>query len=467
LSDHGRYFVGLAAWIVGSIVIASPAVAQPPAPPSEGPAPPEAPAPPEEPAPPGAPVAGPVPVPSLGQQPVSAPSEPVVVTSLPSSLRDVQIHGFISQGAFKSTANNYLGESERGTLEFFEAALNVSTEVTDRLTAGIQFYARDLGPLNEYTPRLDWAYLSYRWREWLGFRAGRVKMPFGLYNEYIDIDSARPFVLLPQSVYPLRNRDFLLAHTGFSLYGSSPEGFLGALDYQFILATIYLPGLNEQEVIAINNKYVSGGQVFWRLPVEGLRLGGSWIHTNLDAAFQIDPATTAKVVSTGNVPPDFDGRVRVRMPYIDLLIGSFEYSARGLLLSAEYSRWFSKTKTSVPLLIPDFKTNAERVYGMLAYRFSEQLQVGTYYSLNFVDANDRAGKKLDPMTGKPRFSSPHEARQHDLALCLRVDLTDNWLVKLEGHYMNGTANLVAEENSDPAKVKKHWMFFAMKTTLSF
>jgi hypothetical protein len=150
------------------------------------------------------------------------------------------LHGFVSQGAFLSTDNDYLGRSERGSVEFLEAALNVSTEVTDRLRVGAQLFTRDLGPIGNYALTLDWAYLDYRWRDWLGLRAGRVKMPFGLYNEFSDIDSARLPILLPQSVYPIVDRDFLLAHTGFSLYGSYTLGGAGALDYQLFAGTIFI-----------------------------------------------------------------------------------------------------------------------------------------------------------------------------------------------------------------------------------
>ena len=45
-------------------------------------------------------------------------------------------------------------------------------------------------------------------------RAGRVKMPRGLYNEALDVDAVRPFVLLPQSVYDNRLRDFNASFEG-------------------------------------------------------------------------------------------------------------------------------------------------------------------------------------------------------------------------------------------------------------
>src|SRR5687768_171548 len=115
---------------------------------------------------------------------------------------EVEVHGFVSQGAVLSTGNDYLVRSQRGSVEFFEAGLNLSTEVADRLRVGIQLFARDLGSLGDYSAKVDWAYLDYRWRRWLGLRAGRIKLPFGLYNEFSDIDSARLPILLPQSVYP-------------------------------------------------------------------------------------------------------------------------------------------------------------------------------------------------------------------------------------------------------------------------
>ncbi|HSR97402.1 MAG TPA: hypothetical protein VLM79_10150, partial [Kofleriaceae bacterium] len=153
----------------------------------------------------------------------------------------VQIHGFVSEGAFASTANDYLGSDSRASLELFEAGINFSTDVADRLRAGIQLFARDVGSLRDDAPKIDWAYLDYRWRPWLGLRAGVIKMPFGLYNEYVDIDAARLPILLPQSVYPVRDRDVLLSHTGFSIYGNRALGAAGELDYQAWLGTLTIP----------------------------------------------------------------------------------------------------------------------------------------------------------------------------------------------------------------------------------
>ena len=186
----------LPAWLVAALVAAMvvrSAEAQPAEPPPQNAAPP------------------PVPAPA----PADEPSPP------PDPLPAIAVHGFVSEGGFWSTSNDYIGASSRGSLKLFEAGLNISTEVADRLRAGMQLFARDFGDLED-APRFDWAFLDYHWQTWLGVRAGIIKMPFGLYNEYTDIDSARLPILMPQSVYPFVIRDVLLSHRGFALYGNYP-----------------------------------------------------------------------------------------------------------------------------------------------------------------------------------------------------------------------------------------------------
>src|SRR5690606_26862451 len=146
----------------------------------------------------------------------------------------------VSQGFLKSSQNNFLAQSERGSFEFNEVGLNFTEKITDRFRIGMQLFMRDLGPIGNYKPQFDWFYLDYQFFDWLGLRAGRTKIPFGLYNEINDVDAARVPILLPQSVYPTQNRDYLLAQTGFEIYGRTPYSPLGVLEYRAYGGTIYL-----------------------------------------------------------------------------------------------------------------------------------------------------------------------------------------------------------------------------------
>ncbi len=359
--------------------------------------------------------------------------------SLPGRIPQLEIHGFISQGFLFSTANDYLAESSRGSFEFSEVGLNVTLPATDRLRLGTQLFARDLGPLGDYRATLDSYYLDYHWRDWLGVRAGRVKLPFGLYNDGSDIDSARTAVLLPQSIYPAQNRDFLLAQTGGELYGYTGLGPAGGLDYRLYGGTIFLdlrsqPG-SPFTLVDTQVPFVVGGRVLWEPPVNGLRLGASLQFLRLDVDLLAPTAVAVKIPAR-------------------LWVASAEYAVRDLLLAVEYSRWWVKAESSRPDLFPESSTISERAYAMATYRLRSWLQGGAYYS------------RLVPNVDRRTWP---DGLQHDFALTLRFDVNRYWLVKLEGHYMRGTAGLSSSLNGNRrlSTLTPDWALFAVKTTAYF
>ena len=212
----------------------------------------------------------------------------------------------------RATANDYLGKSSRGSLELFEAGLAVSKEVTDRLRVGTQLFSRDVGTLGNYRVNIDWAFIDYRHRPWLGLRAGHIKLPFGLYNEYADIDSGRLPVLMPQSIYPINSRDLLLAHTGFAGYGSLDLGRGGALDYQLFLGVFFIAPATASTVVAsdVDSKYVTGGQVFWQAPIDGLRLGLSALRASIEYTVTLDQRRSTSTSTRGWSPRTSTARSR-------------------------------------------------------------------------------------------------------------------------------------------------------------
>ncbi|MBU1055719.1 MAG: hypothetical protein KKC46_18115, partial [Proteobacteria bacterium] len=59
----------------------------------------------------------------------------------------------------------------------------------------------------------------------------------------------------------------------------------------------------------------------------------------------------------------------------------------------------------------------------------------------------------------------HSAWQKDLALSARFDINSNWIFKVEGHKVNGTADVLLADNSD--RSEKDWYYGAAKLTFSF
>jgi hypothetical protein len=362
-----------------------------------------------------------------------------------------QVHGFASQGFILSSGNNYLARSKSGSFEFSEIGVNFTSQLTDRLRLGVQLFAQKLGPLGDYNAKMDWFYLDYRFADWLGFRAGRTKLPFGLYNEVNDIDQARVPILLPQSVYPVNNRNNLLAQTGVEIYGRFDLEAAGALDYRLYGGTIIFPVTSQPgsrfEVQEFRTPYIVGGRLMWETPLEGLRVGGSLQALRIETRLL---GTTPATMTMPATPTVFGADI----PAV-LSIGSAEYAFHDLLLAAEYSRWFVSIESTNQQLLPSGpQVVSERGYAMASYRLATWFQPGAYYSLFFPNVDQREGRAM---------------RQHDVAATLRFDINDHWLLKLEGHYMAGTAGLNSALNDGQllSALERNWVVFLAKTTAYF
>ena len=270
----------------------------------------------------------------------------------------IETHGFVSQGFILTTRNNYLAKSKDGSFEFSEVGINFTRPLSQDLRLGLQLFARDLGPIGNYGVNADWYYIDYSPSPVLGLRVGRLKLPFGLYNEVNDIDAARATVLLPQSIYPTQNRDFLLAQTGLELYGNLPLSGLGNVEYRMYAGTILLEvdpnPLSPYVVTELTIPYVAGGRVLW--DVQGLRVGGSLQALDLDATLLQE-----------------DTQIDIDLDAL-MWVASAEYTLSELVLTAEYSRWHVDTTSSVPDRFPSNSTTSERAYAMASWRLNDWFQ---------------------------------------------------------------------------------------------
>jgi hypothetical protein len=353
-------------------------------------------------------------------------------------------HGFVSQGGILSTGNNYLANSKRGSLEFTEVGINFTTQLTDRLRVGLQLFTHELGPVGNYEMRADWFYLDYHWRDWLGLRAGRVKLPFGLYNETSDIDAARVAILLPQSVYPIVNRDYLLAQTGVELYGYLDLARAGALEYRLYGGTIYIDPSTSPGVQSVDVPYVAGGRLLWETPLPGLRVGGSFQALRLNIIADL-PTMPQAPVNIGAA--------------ILLGVASAEFVRHNLTLAAEFSEWRVTLDQNALAISPMSQrvTVSERGYVSATYHVLRWLWPGAYYSFLFPDE------------AKATLTGASQNMQHDVAGTLRFDVNSFWLVKLEAHFMHGTAGVdpSLNDNLPLNSLTRNWAVFLAKTTAYF
>lgn len=352
---------------------------------------------------------------------------------------DLTWHGFISQGYIRSTHNNYLGESHKGSFNFSEVALNVTKSLDHKIDLGAQLFARKFGPNENFNTKFDWFYANYQHTNWIKIKVGRIKIPYGLYNDISDIDSARVSILLPQSVYPSQNRNYLLAQNGIQLYGFGDVSKMGSLGYHIYAGSINLdlpPVTNTNRIITqIDTPYIYGGRLLWETPKEGLK-----------TAFTIQTLNLKLHINEASVPVNTD------LP-VTLGLVSVEYLVNKLKLASEYGRQYVEVKSS-PELFPHTKTTSEKYYLLANYQLTDTFSPGLYYSM---------------LTPNVRNRGNHEKKQRDVALFCRYDFNPNWLIKFEGHLMNGTGGLSSALNNNLplSSLKNNWQVFLVKTTANF
>jgi hypothetical protein len=383
-------------------------------------------------------------------------------------LKQLTISGFASQGYLWSSENNYLGNSKGGSFEFSEVGISFLTPLSENLHFGIQFFAWDLGEVGNNKVVLDWAFGDYRWKDWLGIRLGKVRTPFMLYNDTRQLDLTRTSILLPQSIYDAQFRDVFVAINGGSLYGNIRLQSLGSLDWDLYGGTDnidnqegFLPGtLNWRGIgsTEISFKYAWGARLSWNMPPRGLCIGGSVLRTQLDINGKLTAEMAyylSRVLSTP-IPAGLPISTAMEVFYRGF---SLEYDVENFTFSAE---WYRR-KTEMPLeqpFLPGIDETAEGYYLMFTYRLTDWLRVGSYYSVYYLDKDDKKGTKM-PMLGREDF----DAWQKDLVFLTRFDLNDSWLLKLEGHIIDGAAQVNSWEN--PGGESRRWFLLAIKVSFSF
>lgn len=332
----------------------------------------------------------------------------------------IQLHGTLAQGGLLSSHNDFLtAPTSRGTLQWTDAALNAARDFTDRFRAGVQLHTYRLGELGRFRVEVDWAYGEYRFEEWLGIRAGKVKTRLGLFNDTQDIDAVHLWSLLPQGVYPADNRSWTLAHTGGDVFGSVKlPRRMGRVSYQgYVGRRVVDPNggylnMAADEGFTIKNAsgILYGGDLRWHTPVRGFTAGGSLglAGVRFDAGMaQFPIPMTLESTSDTNTA----------------LYGEFE---RGKFHAA--GEWRRRIwNVGLPQLqAPLLSLDSRAWYLMGAYRVHRVVQLGAYCS------------RVRYATMETSFV-PYVLgdRGTDWVVAARIDPTAHVYFKLEGHYMDG------------------------------
>jgi len=332
---------------------------------------------------------------------------------------NLQVHGYVTQGfLYTSTNNIFTTDSSDGSPAWNNAVVNLSAQLSSKLHFAVQSRYYILGNFGNKVV-MDWAAIDYKASDSFGIRVGKVKTPWGLFNETQDIDPSYSWVLLPQSIYPTTSSNSILAHYGGVIYGTVNLGEkMGKLDYRTwggegaytaddgYFVTQAEAGYNLPAGI---EGILFGGAIHWKTPLPGLMIGASALKDNRWTA--VFTANSGALTGTYTLPAN------TQPNYFAI------YQKDKLMVAYEYSRSWENTLTQFPGTPTSSLRNDDRGwYGMASYKVTPKLTAGFYESQN-VDRQS--------LLGSSRY-------QKDFAASGSYDFNEFLYAKAELHFISGT-----------------------------
>ncbi|WP_292989225.1 hypothetical protein [Nitrosomonas sp.] len=357
--------------------------------------------------------------------------------SLDLGIGDWRAHGFASQGYTYTTGNNFFGNSQKdGSFDFREVGINVMGHVYPNLLIAAQGLYRDAGGSDTDNFRLDFANLDYQLplnnQSTVGIRLGRIKNPFGLYNDTRDVIWTRPGVTLPQSVYfdALALRQAMISSDGGLVYGRHAFGD-HAFNAEFVTA-------NPLDNTGGATEFLTGrasapGKMTGR-PLFVGRAGYQWKEGRFRLLFSIVDLER-KFKSSSPVVPS--GYVNTLYPLASAQLNLEKWS-----FTAEYGRVIMERSDSLSIGVLPSKNTSENFYVQSEYRFAPAWTALLRFDAFFANVHDRSGKKAAQATSLPK----HRFFAKDITFGLRWEFARNFLVAADYHRIHGTGWLSQADN---------------------
>ncbi|MHC5067816.1 MAG: hypothetical protein ACYTF0_04430, partial [Planctomycetota bacterium] len=348
-----------------------------------------------------------------------------------------------SQGYIHSDDNNWVGEAKGGTFRFWEATVGVRATPWNRWSFAVQLFASELGKYDDSDVALDHGFVEYNAHDALRLQVGRVRTPYGLYGDIMDVDSARTPIFLPQAHYRASFRHLLLAADGVQVLGYVDAGAVGAFEYAAMYGVKHLDEdsslattWNERdsyvragaEVEEIDSDWTTSAMLHWYTPVQGLSARLSYKTIN------------GVEVDAGSRLVDVD---------VDWAMVSIDYDTDLIRVVSEASRRRQDVFAQTTAGSAAFVDRPEGYHLSLTWRVMEGLEAYGAREWSYDDDRDVDGVK----------------KSHRSVVAVRYDFNDHWLIKAEFQDIYGTWGLFGVDNPDG--IESSWQLWSLKTTVGF
>jgi hypothetical protein len=387
-------------------------------------------------------------------------------------LDEINWHGFISQSFVATDENEFLGSSSDGSFKANEAALNASWRANQSLQLSIQGIYKQIGNTKPKGTRLDYAIIDWRavdtFSHGAGVRIGRLKNPYGFFNETRDVAATNTSILLPESIYI----DYLsqLFHTSDSLgiYGHSEtdEGtFSATIQYGRPILnediTSTLVGGNETDGDIANERIglakigYEHGSGLWRTALSYIRFDGEYAPAQGDAFY----------LQKGDIS-------------IQQALLSFEFNWNRWQVITEIQRRNTELN-DVFSFSPNIYEKSLGYYLQLGFNVSPEWKVYARRDEVFRDKEDKHGRdyaaglqQLNAFFGANslpyRFDNQfHSTFAKDTTVGFRYSPSFEWSFAMEVHFIDGTFWLPNLENPDLANQQRYWNMFLAQVAYRF
>jgi hypothetical protein len=304
------------------------------------------------------------------------------------------VHVFGGWAYGRTDGNQYLAGVKGGSYDTASLALNVTSDVSDKLRIVGQAEWVDGSEGSEI--QFDYAFAEWRLSPNVKLRAGKVKQPFGLSAEVFDVGTLRPFYELPQATYGG------IGLVGESYKGVGLSGYVGlkhgwGLNYDVYGGGQELEEYRPPEALLLGETFQNpietertkdmvGGRVIVDTPVEGLRFGTS-------------AYTGTEIGATRRTGFGVQG----------------EYLTGKWSLRSEYMRETAKNDLS-----------ADGFYAEAAFHFDRHWQAAAQY-----------GRLTSELAAVPTPVTPSLLRHEEFAFGLNYWWSPNFVFKASYHHVNG------------------------------
>jgi hypothetical protein len=327
------------------------------------------------------------------------------------------VNGFGFQDYRQSNANIYEGADQRGTWENGILALVLSAKISDRDTVWAQLESKPTEP-TEFT----WAYLDHHFNDNLSARIGRIKLPYGLYNEFIDNKALQLSVIRP-SAYSFRAD---MVHDAFS--GIGIDWTSGSLFTQIFGGNVYTPPSNSAITDSFSDRRFVGMRITWNTPYEGLR----FMFSGWDSQTEDNSGITT-------TPPLGQLNKEYRAMW------SVEYVSDRLDIKSEHNHHGTPTTSAGP----STSTNAWYVQG------GYKMGLWTPFA------------RFDYFIGDQSIPSDPSSYQKDWVIGVNYKINENVNARIEDHVINGYGLPVAASDMTAGSGKTDWNMMAAEVNFMF